>query len=252
MLHIVNETNRLLNSSSSEQGGASQASSRQMTRLQRTVARRMATAKSEVPEFTTEVEVDMAEVQKIRSAMDSPPSYNDFVVSACSRALREVPKLNASYASDSIIFHERVNVGIAVAFEESLVVPTLFDADRKTVDQISSEVRDLAEKARTGSLRLSEMSEQTFTVSNLGMHGVNRFTAIISPPQVGILAVGSVRDVCVPRDGGAIVHPHMSMVLSADHRVIYGVDAARFLGSVRNALEQPDQLVGTNDSLGSD
>jgi pyruvate dehydrogenase E2 component (dihydrolipoyllysine-residue acetyltransferase) len=227
-----------------------------MTRLQRTIARRMVIAKTEIPEFTTEVEVDMSAVGELREERRrqgrAVPSYNDFVIAASAAALRAVPKLNSSFAPDGIVYHERVNVGVAVASDGALVVPTVFDADRKSVEEIAGEVKALAGKVKDSSLKLEEMADQTFTVSNLGMHGVSRFTAIVSPPQVGILALGAVREVLVPDSLGApVAQPQMAAVLSADHRVVYGAEAAQFLAAFRSALEQPSSLDRTNDLSGT-
>jgi pyruvate dehydrogenase E2 component (dihydrolipoamide acetyltransferase) len=220
--------------------------------MQRTVARRMAAAKSEIPEFTSEIDIDMEAVRAFRDALrlegTSPPSYNDFVVRACALALRRVPKLNASFSEEGITYHERVNVGVAVAAGDALAVATVFDADCKTVAEISGEVRELAGRVRDGSIRLEQMADQTFTVSNLGMHGVTRFTAIINAPQAGILALGTVRRGFVPdADGAPVARSQMAAVLTADHRVVYGAHAAEFLACLRELLERPDTASWAND-----
>jgi pyruvate dehydrogenase E2 component (dihydrolipoamide acetyltransferase) len=170
------------------------------------------------------------------------PSYNDYVVRACALALRQVPKLNASFSPDAIVYHDQVNVGVAVASDEALVVPTIFDADTKSAEEISLEIGELVAKVRASSIRIDELSGGTFTVSNLGMHGVSRFEAIISPPQVGILAVGAIREVLARGPAGVASSSRMAIVLSSDHRVVYGADAAQFLAAVRDALEQPAAL----------
>ena len=223
-----------------------------MTRIQRTIARRMTAAKAEVPEFVAETEVDMGAVHELRADLKRGgafvPSYNDLIVKACALALRRVPQVNASYTPDGFQIHDRVNIGVAVAAERALIVPTVFEADWKSVEQIGHEVRALAAKVRDGSIRAEELADQTFTVSNLGMHGVRRFTAIINPPQAGILATGAVEDRVAARDGRPVVRLRMSAVLTSDHRVVYGADAAEFLAAFRAALEAPADLVGkTND-----
>jgi len=223
-----------------------------MTRLQRTVARRMVAAKTEIPEFTAEVVVDMGAVRELREARKaeagSAPSYNDYVLRACAVALRCVPRLNSSFSEDGVLAHERVNVGVAVSHQGALVVPTVFDADRKPVEEIAAEVRALAAKVKEGSIKLEELAGGTFTVSNLGMFGVSRFTAIISPPQVGILAVGAIREEFAPdEDGAPVLRPRLAAVLSSDHRLVYGADAAEFLAAFRAILEQPLQLDQTID-----
>lgn len=224
------------------------------TRLQRTVARRMVAAKTEIPEFTAEVEIDMGAVRELREARkaegERAPSYNDFVVRACALALRQVPRLNSSYSSDGLIEHQQVNIGVAVAADGALVVPTVAEADRKTVVEVAAEIRALAAKVKQNTIRLEELAGATFTVSNLGMHGVERFTAIVSPPQVGILAIGAIRQVLVAdAEGAPVARPLMSAVLSSDHRAVYGADAAEFLAALRAALSQPASLEKTIDLL---
>ncbi len=226
-----------------------------MTRTQRTVARRMAAAKAEVPDFIAEVDVDMVGVGQLRAsargAGEFVPSYNDFIVKACALALRRVPQVNASYTPEGFRINDRVSIGVAVAAPGALIVPTVFDADCKSVAQIGHEIRELAEKVRDGSIRADELAGQTFTVSNLGMHGIQRFTAIVNPPQAGILATGAVEDRVVPRDGAPVVRPRMSAALTSDHRVVYGADAAAFLAAFRALLESPDDLDDrTNDAPG--
>lgn len=256
MLPAMTLNNRLSKDVEALAGGDA-AEAVPMTRLQRTVARRMAAAKAEIPEFTAELEVDMGAVrelrERLRGADGKAPSYNDFAVRACALALRAVPKLNTSYSPDGVIAHAGVNVGVAVASGGALVVPTVFDADLKPVEEIAAEIRALAAKVKEGSIRVEELSGGTFTVSNLGMHGVSRFTAIISPPQVGILALGAIREEFVPgADGAPVLRPRMAAVLSSDHRVVYGADAAEFLRAFQAALEQPSKLIETNDFLEED
>ena len=224
-----------------------------MTRVQRTVARRMVAAKAEVPDFIAEVDVDMVGVGELRAssrrAGEFVPSYNDFIVKACALALRRVPQVNASYTPEGFRINDRVSIGVAVAAPGALIVPTVFDADRKSVAQIGGEIRELAGKVRDGSIRAEELAGQTFTVSNLGMHGIRRFTAIVNPPQAGILATGAVEDRVVPRDGAPVVSLRMSAALTSDHRVVYGADAAAFLAAFRALLESPGDLDDrTNDA----
>jgi pyruvate dehydrogenase E2 component (dihydrolipoamide acetyltransferase) len=251
MLPAMTETNRLFKAPTEPAtDGRGSGTAVPLSRLQRTVARRMVAAKTEIPEFTGEVEIDFGAVRELREEMrggDFVPSLNDFVVAACAGALRDVPKLNASFEESEIVVHSRVNVGVAVAADGMLVVPTIFDADAKSLAQIGAEARELAGRARAGSLRLEEMADQTFTVSNLGMHGIGRFTAIVSPPQVGILAVGALRETFVPVDGAPVARPLVAATLTADHRAVYGADAAAFLAALKGRLEQPLQLLRTID-----
>lgn len=219
-----------------------------MTRLQRAVARRMSAAKAEIADFVTEMDVDMLAVAEIRQRRrddgDFVPSYNDFVIKACAIALRRVPKLNASFAGDRFVLHHAVNIGVAVATGGALVVPTIFDADRKPLEEIGRRSAALAGKVRDGSIRQDDLTGATFTVSNLGMYGVRRFAAVINPPQAAILAVGAVQDRVVADNGQAKIRPRMTAVLTADHRIVYGVDAAEFLTAVRSTLEDPSELDG--------
>jgi pyruvate dehydrogenase E2 component (dihydrolipoamide acetyltransferase) len=177
--------------------------------------------------FTVSVDVDMSLVSALRKDVDDAPSLNDFVVRAAALTLRDFPRFNASYVDGAVHSYSRVNVGIAVAADDALLVPVVFDADAKTLPQISAETRRLADAARRRALRPDELQGGTFTVSNLGMFGVRSFTAIVDPPQVAILAVGGIVD-------GA-----MTLTLSCDHRVVYGADGAGFLSRLRELLERP-------------
>lgn len=224
-------------------GPARQAADRQSTlvplsRLQRTVAERMTQSQTSVPHFYLEAEIDMTRCLEGRERMkvgsgDGPvPSINDLVVKACALALRAFPTANASYrGDDQLELHARVNVGIAVAAEATLLVPTIFDADRKGLAEIAAESRALAERARTAAITPAELDGGTFTVSNLGMFGVRSFLPLVNPPQAAILACGAV--------GAA---RRMAVTLACDHRVLYGADAAAFLQRIRAQLEEPLSL----------
>jgi pyruvate dehydrogenase E2 component (dihydrolipoamide acetyltransferase) len=216
----------------------------ELTRTQALIARRMSEAKTTVPEFTVALEVDAEAVLTVRDQLrgeaDSPPSVNDFVVKAAALALREHPRANASYRDGVFELYSRINVGMAVAAPDSLVVPTIFDADQKSLREIAAEARVLAERVREGTIAPSELAAGTFTVSNLGMFGVHRFTAVINPPQAAILAVGAAVSRALPDDtGGVRFRRVMELTLSADHRILYGAEAAQFLARVRELLEQP-------------
>jgi pyruvate dehydrogenase E2 component (dihydrolipoamide acetyltransferase) len=218
------------------------------TPTQRTIAERMTTSRRTVPDFTVEAEVDMAGVVRLREDLrfadaKSLPSFNDFVVRAVALALREQPALNAGYDNGASVRFSRVNVGIAVALEGALVVPTIYDADQRTVSQIAVESRRLADRARSRSLSPDELANGTFTVSNLGMFGVRRFNAVINEPQAAIIAVGEVADRPVVDGGELRVGTTMELALSCDHRVVYGAEAATFLGRVRELLEHPALLI---------
>jgi pyruvate dehydrogenase E2 component (dihydrolipoamide acetyltransferase) len=219
-----------------------------LTRLQRTVARRMAESKATAPDFVISLEVDMEEAVALRkqlkaAAGDGPaPSFNDFVVKACALALRDFPRANGAYRDGAFELYSRVNVGVAVAGQDALVVPTVFDADKKSLGTIAGEARALAEKVREGKITPPELSAGTFTVSNLGMYGIRRFVAVINPPQAAILAVGELTPRPVVRDGEVTVRAIMDLTLSCDHRILYGADAAEFLARIREYLETPLKL----------
>jgi pyruvate dehydrogenase E2 component (dihydrolipoamide acetyltransferase) len=222
----------------------------QPSRIQVQIAQRMAESKATIPDFTLHAEVDMeqavgfrAQLRKAGRSGEAVPSYNDMVVKACALALREHPRANAAYRDGAFELYERVNVGIAVAADDSLIVPTVFDADRKPLLEIAREARTLAERVRSRQITPAELSGGTFTVSNLGMYGVTDFAAIINPPQAAILAVGELREVPVVRDRQVVPGSRMSVVLTCDHRILYGAPAAEFLARVRQLLEQPLNLL---------
>jgi pyruvate dehydrogenase E2 component (dihydrolipoamide acetyltransferase) len=216
----------------------------ELTRLQRTVSRRMAESKATAPDFALEVEVDMTECVGLREQLtdltEKAPSFNDMIVRACALALREHPRVNAAYRDGKFELYSRVNIGVAVAANDALVVPTVFDADQKSLGEISRSVRALAEKVRAGKITPPELSGATFTVSNLGMYGIDAFTAIINPPQAALLAVGALKKKPVVDDSGAVVARDVVTVnLVCDHRILYGADGAQFLARVREILQQP-------------
>jgi len=225
--------------------GKGDVQTRELTATQATIARRMVESATTIPNFTVSADVDMSLITELRrgareEGRDEVPSVNDFVVMAAAAALREFPRFNASYVDGKVEAYGRVNVGVAVATDDALLVPVVFDADRKTLAQIASETRRLAEAARGRALTPEVLHEGTFTVSNLGMFGVRSFTAIIDPPQVAILAVGGVRRAPV-EDGkvGFVFRDLMTVTLTCDHRVVYGADGARFLARLRELLERP-------------
>jgi pyruvate dehydrogenase E2 component (dihydrolipoamide acetyltransferase) len=218
----------------------------ELSRLQQTVARRMAESKATAPHFYLTTEIDMSRAVEARARIkaaagegDIVPSFNDMVVKACAIALREFPRANGAYRDGKVEEYSRINIGIAVAAQDALVVPTVFDADAKGLRQIAVESRQVAERVREGTITPPELSGGTFTVSNLGMFGVTSFSAVINPPQAGILAVGSIEEVPVVRDGAIVPGQRMTVNLACDHRILYGADGARFLARVRDLLEEP-------------
>lgn len=219
-----------------------------LTRMQRTVATRMAEAKATVPEFAIQGEVDMAAAVALRADLkrllgSEAPSYNDMVVKACGLALREHPRLNGSFTASGFELPDEVNVGIAVAGEDALVVPVVRRADERSLAAVAREARRLATSVRDQRIAVEDLDGGTFTVSNLGMLGVTRFQPIINVPQAAILGVGSLREEPVVRNGAVVPGMRLDLTLTADHRIVYGADAARFLQTVRAVLEDPLRLL---------
>ncbi len=232
-------------------GGTAKGDSeaRELNKLQQTIARRMAESKATAPHFYLTIEIDMGKAVEARGAIkgatkegDVVPSFNDMIVKACAIALREFPKANGAYRDGRFELYSRINVGIAVAGEEALVVPTIFDADRKGLRQIAADTRAVAAKVRDGSVTPPELSGGTFTVSNLGMFGIDEFDAVINMGQAAILAVGAIREQPAVRDGEIVPAQLMKATLSCDHRVLYGAEGAEFLARVKQLLEEPVSL----------
>lgn len=226
-----------------------QTSYEEPSKLQSTIARRMAESKATAPHFYLQVEVEMSRAVEARGRLKAAagegevvPSFNDMVVKACALALREHPRANGAYRDGRFEFYSRVNVGVAVTARDALVVPTVFDADRKGLRQIASESRALAQRVRDGEITPPELSGATFTVSNLGMYGIDSFSAVINPPQAAILAVGAIRERPVVREGALASGHLMSVDLACDHRILYGAEGAEFLARVRSLLEEPLSL----------
>jgi pyruvate dehydrogenase E2 component (dihydrolipoamide acetyltransferase) len=231
-----------------QQSGRGDVTTQDLSRLQQTIARRMAESKATAPEFVLNTEVDMEAAVELRkqlkaAAGDAPaPSFNDFVIKASAIALSEFPRANGAYRDGKFELYSRVNVGVAVAAQDALVVPTVFDADRKSLGQIAREARALAERVRAGAITPPELSGGTFSVSNLGMFGITSFVPVINPPQAAILGVGAMAPQAVVVDGEVQIRARMTLTLACDHRILYGADAAEFLGRIRQLLETPLQL----------
>jgi len=215
------------------------------TPTQATIARRMTESAATIPSFTVTIDADVSQIVSLRLGAraergDAAPSLNDFIVKAVAGALGEFPHFNASWVGERIECYSRINVGIAVATDDALLVPVVSDANTKSLAEIAAETRRLVEASRRRTLRPEELQNGTFTVSNLGMFGVRSFTAIVDPPQTAILAVGTVRRAPVEGPtGGVVFRDVMTLTLSCDHRVVYGADGARFLSRLRELLERP-------------
>jgi pyruvate dehydrogenase E2 component (dihydrolipoamide acetyltransferase) len=216
-----------------------------LTKLRSAIGRRMLASKQQVPHFYLTIDIDAERLADTRAQLnlaksdDAKLSVNDFVVKAASLALRDVPSLNASLLGESIQRHAQVNVGVAVAVEDGLLTVVVRDADTKPIGQIGDEIRAMVGRARQGRVRPEDIQGSTFTVSNLGMFAIDHFVAIINPPEAAILAVGSLRETPVVRDGLVTAGLRMKVTLSADHRVTDGVEAAHWLQALRGRLEHP-------------
>lgn len=217
-----------------------------LSNMRKTIARRLVESKTQAPHFYVTVEIDMdaavAAREQLQRAEEAKISFNDLVIKACAKALRSFPMVNASWADDKIITHGEIHIGVAVSLPDGLITPVVRNADRKGVLEISREVKELAARAREKKLKPEEYTGSTFTTSNLGMFDVTEFTAIINPPDSGILAIGAAQRVPVA-DGDKIRIGHrMKVTMSSDHRVIDGALAAQFLKEVRRLLENPVAL----------
>ncbi len=219
------------------------------TKLRQTIAKRMVASKQTVPHFYVTTEIDMAEAMALRAKLNTlvdeagKISVNDLVLKAAAIALTHFPGINASFGENVIVRHGTVNMGIAVALEQGLITVVVAEADRKPLAQIAREAKDIVNRAKNGKARPEEMQGSTFTVSNLGMFDVDEFVAIINPPEAAILAVGSVRDVPLVKNGQVVPGKTMKVTISADHRVTDGAEAAKFLQEVKKNLEEPLRLL---------
>jgi len=218
-----------------------------VSQMRKTIARRLGESKFSAPHFYLTVEINMEKTMKMRKRVNEVAptkiSFNDFVVKASAAALRQHPGINASWMEDKIRYNKNVNVGVAVAVSEGLLVPVINFADMKTLSQINSEVKVLAGKAKERKLKPEEMQGNTFTISNLGMFGIEEFTAIINPPDSCIMAVGTIVEKPIVKNGEITVGHMMKVTLSCDHRVVDGATGAQFLQTFKDMLEDPVRLM---------
>jgi pyruvate dehydrogenase E2 component (dihydrolipoamide acetyltransferase) len=235
--------------SASAETAKGQVTVQELTKLQQVVSRRMSESKATAPHFYLSAEIDMSKAVAARKAIKGAakegevvPSFNDMVVKACAIALGEFPKANGAYRDGRFELYSRINVGVAVAAEGALVVPTVFDADKKGLRQIAADTRAVAGKVRDGSVTPPELSGGTFTVSNLGMFGIDNFSAVFNSPQAAILAVGAIVEKPAVRDGEIVAAQLMNVTLACDHRILYGAEGAEFLARVRALLQEPVSL----------
>lgn len=228
--------------------GAAAAGSAPMSAMRRTIAERMHESLRDTAQLTMDMEVGMADAMKLRAGLieewsDVRVTYTDLVLVAAGRALMRHPKMNARIDDGAIVAFDHAHVGVAVALDEGLIVPVVRDAHVKPLREVARESADLASRARAGSLTLDDIGGGTFTVTSLGMFGVDTFTPILNPPQAGILGVGRIYDGVAWNDSGPARAPRMRLSLTWDHRVLDGAPAAEFLNTVREYLEQPYRLL---------
>jgi len=219
-----------------------------LTQIRKTIAKRLAESIGPIPTFYLTAEFDLQRVTEMRVAMaelgdEFKVSVNDVLLKAVATALSQHPEVNAHWLGDHIRYHHRVHLGMAVATPDGLIVPVIFDADLKRMSEISREAKELAKKARERKLKPEEYSGSTFSLSNLGMFGIDQFTAIINPPEVGILAVGTAQDVVTAEDAGFTVRKKLRVTMSCDHRAVDGAVGATFLQTLRRLIENPLMLV---------
>ncbi len=221
------------------------------SQMRKTIAKRLAESKFSAPHFYLTIEINMDKAIEARTAINGVASvkisFNDFVIKAVAESLKKHPKVNTSWLGDRIRYNEHVNIGVAVAVEDGLLVPVVRFADGKTLSQISTEVRDFAQKAKDKKLQPQDWEGSTFTISNLGMFGIDEFTAIINPPDACIMAVGGIKETPVVRNGQIVPGNVMKVTLSCDHRVVDGATGAAFLQTFKQLLENPVLLLGSQN-----
>ncbi|MBK8257430.1 MAG: pyruvate dehydrogenase complex dihydrolipoamide acetyltransferase [Polyangiaceae bacterium] len=234
-------------------GALAEPEARPLSMMRKAIARRLTESKQTVPHFYLTIDVDADALHNLREQInqdlasqgENAPkvSFNDLIVKACATALGRVPECNAQFTNDAILVHRRVDISVAVSVPDGLVTPVVRNADRKNVLSISAEVRDLAARAKAKKLAPEEMSNGTFSISNLGMYGIDAFAAVINPPEGAILAVGQVRREPVVKGDAVVPGRKLAMTLSCDHRVIDGAVGASFLRVLRQILEHPTQIL---------
>ena len=224
-----------------------EAREERVSMMRKTIAKRLSESKFTAPHFYLKISVDMRNAmearKEIKAAFDMKFSFNDLVIKACAMALRKHPNINASWLGDIIRYHADINIGMAVAVDEGLVVPVIKHADQLGLSEISQAARGFAEKARQRQLTSEEMQGNTFSISNLGMMGIDEFTAIVNPPDACILAVGAIRPELALEDGDLVEKQMMKLTLSCDHRVVDGAVGAAFLATLKGHLENPVSML---------
>ena len=231
----------------SNENNAGKESHLPLLKMRKIIAQRLSQSKKEIPHAYFKIQVDMSKTRSFKDEVGNAiyeikgvkPSFTHIIMKAVALAIERYPAFNASFGEDSIIRYEDINIGVAVNLDDGLIVPVVKQAGKLTLSRICEKVDELVSKARLGSLEIEDITGSTFTVSNLGMYGIDEFSAIINPPESAILAVGAIRDGTVVEKGEIKVKPLMNLVLSVDHRVIDGALAARFMRSLKEMLENP-------------
>jgi pyruvate dehydrogenase E2 component (dihydrolipoamide acetyltransferase) len=238
-------------------GSLLEPEARPLSQMRKAIARRLTQSKQTVPHFYLTIDVDAAPLAELRERINAELaagkrpegekpekiSFNDLVIKAAAAALVRVPECNAQFSEQAILVHRRVDISVAVAVPDGLLTPVVRNADQKSVVAIGREVRDLAARARAKKLKPEEMSDGTFSISNLGMFGIDAFSAVINPPEGAILAVGQTRDEPVVKDGAVVPGKRLAMTLSCDHRVVDGAIGAAFLAELRALVEHPMRIL---------
>jgi pyruvate dehydrogenase E2 component (dihydrolipoamide acetyltransferase) len=221
----------------------------ELSKMRKTIAQRMAQSKREIPHFYVTLEIDMEEAVKLKNSLEATElfeediSYNDIIIKATALALGRYTRMNASYENDGVVIYPNINIGMAVAVEDGLIVPVIHECERLSLPQIAAAAHRLVTKAARGGFTSEDLSGATFTISNMGMLGVEHFAAVIVPPQAAILAVSAIKDRPVVRNGQLAIGKTMMMTVACDHRIIDGVIGARFLNEIKRFLENPASLL---------
>jgi pyruvate dehydrogenase E2 component (dihydrolipoamide acetyltransferase) len=221
----------------------------ELTRMRKTIAQRMTLSKQQTPHFYVTMEVDMDEAVKFKQSLetaeifDEDITYNDIIVKATALALERMPRLNSSYEDGHVVIHPHINIGVAVAVEDGLILPVIHECERLALPEIARLAHRLVGKANRGGFTAEEMSGATFSISNMGMLGIEHFAAVIVPPQAAILAVSAIKERPIVRGGQLAVGRTMMITVSCDHRIVDGVVAGRFLQELKRFLENPASLL---------
>ena len=218
-----------------------------LSQMRKTIASRLSQSKFTAPHFYLTSEVDVENLislrQNINQTLDEKISFNDIIIKAVAFSLRKHPNINVSWSEDNIILNENINIGVAIAVDEGLLVPVIKNADKNSILDISNKIKDFAERSRNKKINLEELSGNTFTVSNLGMFGIDEFTAIINPPDACILAVGAIKQKPIVKNNEIAIGNIMKVTLSSDHRLVDGAEGAKFLKTLKTVLESPFLMI---------